>query len=122
MDWAFRPDVPIYTQLVERLTQTIVSGGLAAGERMPSVRDLALEAGVNPNTVQRALAELERSGLVYSQRTAGRFVTEDAERIAREREQMARRRAEDFLDAMAQLGCGAEQSIALLQEIKEERH
>ena len=120
MDWTFRPDVPIYTQLVERLAQRIVSGGFAAGERLPSVRDLAMEAGVNPNTVQRALAELERTGLVYSQRTAGRYVTEDVSRIASAREQMARRKAEEFLSDMAQLGVDTAQSIALLEEMKEE--
>ena len=120
MEWAFRPDVPIYTQLAEHLTRRIVSGGYAAGERLPSVRDLALDAGVNPNTVQRALAELERTGLVYSQRTAGRFVTEDAAAIAAERKRLARSRAEEFLGAMAQLGVGAAESVALLEKIKEE--
>ncbi len=121
MEWVFRPDVPIYTQLVEYLTQRIVSGGYAAGERLPTVRDLALDAGVNPNTVQRALAELERTGLVYSQRTAGRFVTEDAAEIAAERERLARARAAEFLTAMEQLGVGAAESVALLERIKEER-
>ena len=121
MEWTFRPDVPIYTQLVGRLTQQIVSGAIAPGEKMPSVRELAMDAGVNPNTVQRALAELERTGLVYSQRTSGRFVTEDAARIACERETLARQTAREFLAEMAQLGCGTEQSIALLEQMKEEK-
>ena len=77
MEWQFRNDSPIYTQLTQRLTQAIVAGEFRPGERLPSVRELAVEAGVNPNTVQRALADLERDGLVFSQRTAGRFVTGD---------------------------------------------
>ena len=70
MDWNFRNDQPIYSQLTQRLTEAIVSGIYAPGEKLPSVRELAVEAGVNPNTVQRALSELERDGLVFSQRTA----------------------------------------------------
>ena len=77
MKWQFSNDAPIYSQLIEQIKVGIVSGAFPPGERLPSVRDLATEAGVNPNTMQRALAELERDGLVYSQRTAGRFVTED---------------------------------------------
>ena len=75
MNWTFRSDLPIYTQLVDRFVQGIASGAMAPGARLSSVRDLATEAGVNPNTMQRALQELERQGLVYSQRTAGRYVT-----------------------------------------------
>ena len=70
MEWQFRNDSPIYTQLTQRLTQAIVAGEFRPGERLPSVRELAVEAGVNPNTVQRALADLERDGLVFSQRTS----------------------------------------------------
>lgn len=72
MAWQFRNDIPIYTQLIAQIQQKIVSGALLPGERLPSVRDLASEAGVNPNTMQRALMEMEREELVYSQRTAGR--------------------------------------------------
>ena len=76
MKWDFSSDAPIYAQLILQIKVGIVSGAFPPGERLPSVRDLATEAGVNPNTMQRALTELERDGLVYSQRTAGRFVTE----------------------------------------------
>ena len=79
MRWEFSNDAPIYTQLIQQIKVGIVAGVFPPGERLPSVRELATEAGVNPNTMQRALAELERDGLVYSQRTAGRFVTEDKE-------------------------------------------
>lgn len=115
MPWEFRPDLPIYTQLVTQLQQRIVTGHLAPGDRLPSVRDLAAEAGVNPNTMQRALAELERQGLVYSQRTAGRFVTEDAAAIRASREEMARTQLREFLAAMAQLGFSREETLALIQ-------
>ena len=71
MKWLFSNDAPIYTQLIEQIKVGIVAGAFPPGERLPSVRDLATEAGVNPNTMQRALAELERDGLVFSQRTAG---------------------------------------------------
>ena len=77
MAWKFNDNAPIYLQIVNTLKRNIASGAYPPGSRLPSVRDLALEAGVNPNTMQRALSELERSGLVNSQRTAGRFITED---------------------------------------------
>ena len=120
MDWTFRTDTPIYTQLCERLTLAIASGGYAPGERLPAVRELALDAGVNPNTVQRALSELERLGLVYTQRTAGRFVTEDAERIGQERLRIAEERARDFLGAMEELGYNRIQTVMLLEKMRGE--
>ena len=121
MDWTFRADAPIYMQLCERLTLAIVSGGYAPGERLPAVRELAVDAGVNPNTVQRALSELERCGLVYAQRTAGRFVTEDAERIERERRRIAEERTSGFLSAMEELGYDRAQTVALLEKMRGER-
>ena len=80
MKWQFSNSAPIYAQLIEQIKMAIVSGEFPAGERLPSVRELAAETGVNPNTMQRAMTELERDGLVYSQRTAGRFVTENTHR------------------------------------------
>ena len=120
MDWTFRTDAPIYTQLYEKLTLAIVSGGYAPGERLPAVRELAVDAGVNPNTVQRALSELERDGLVYTQRTAGRFVTEDAERIGQERLRLAEERTRDFLDNMGELGYNLVQTVMLLEKMRGE--
>lgn len=120
MDWNFRNDLPIYAQLVERLMRGIVSGVYAPGERLPSVRELALQAGVNPNTMQRAFAELERLELVTSARTAGRFVTEDAEEIRRARERLAREEGLQFLKNMQLLGFSAAESRALLQTIETE--
>ena len=88
MKWLFSNDAPIYTQLIEQIKVGIVAGAFPPGERLPSVRDLATEAGVNPNTMQRALAELERDGLVFSQRTAGRFVTEDKTMIEQAKKEL----------------------------------
>lgn len=120
MDWTFRADAPIYTQLYEQLTLAIVSGIYAPGERLPAVRELAVDAGVNPNTVQRALSELERCGLVHTQRTAGRFVTEDAEHIERERHALAEERARSFLAAMEKLGYNRIQTVMLLEKLRGE--
>ena len=122
MDWTFRGDQPIYAQLISRIKQGIVSGDLPPGSRLPSVRDLATEAGVNPNTMQRALQELEREGMVYSQRTAGRFVTEDVKQIERAKRACADEHIRVFLDGMAKLGYGRGEILALLQEEKEDAH
>ncbi len=116
MEWRFSSDAPIYAQLVAQIQNAIVSGTLPPGERLPSVRDLAAEAGVNPNTMQRAMAELEREGLVYSQRTAGRFVTEDHARIEQAKLQCAQHQIQNFLDGMARLGYGREETLRLVQQ------
>ncbi|MBO5520775.1 MAG: GntR family transcriptional regulator [Eubacterium sp.] len=122
MEWNFRSDLPIYSQLVERIKLGIVSGSLRPGERLPSVRDMAAEAGVNPNTMQRALQELERDGMVYAQRTAGRFVTEDMRVIEHTKKQFAEEQIRSFLDAMGKLGYRREEILSLLAEEKEEEH
>ena len=121
MDWFFRQDLPIYTQLMEQLTLAIIAGDYPAGARLPSVRDIALEAGVNPNTVQRALTELEREGLIYSQRTAGRFVTEEVEMIELAKWRIAKEKAAEFLAAMEKLGFSCGEIPALLGQAKEEQ-
>lgn len=115
MKWEFSNDAPIYAQLILQIKVGIVSGAFPPGERLPSVRDLATEAGVNPNTMQRALAELERCGLVYSQRTAGRFVTEDHEMIENAKRELARRHIRTFVAAMGRLGYREEEIVSLLR-------
>ena len=121
MQWQFSNDAPIYTQLIQQVKVGIVTGAFPPGERLPSVRDLATEAGVNPNTMQRALAELERDGLVYSQRTAGRFVTEDSTMINQAKRSLAERHIKTFLEAMLRLGFQREEIIHLVeQELREE--
>lgn len=114
MRWEFHNEAPIYTQVMERVERMIVSGALPPGERLPSVRVFAQEAGVNPNTMQKALTELERGGLIYSQRTAGHFVTEDQSVIAQAREALAAIQADRFLQSMRELGYSAAQTADLL--------
>jgi len=121
MNWQFDGGAPIYSQLVGQIKQGIVSGAFPPGERLPSVRDLATEAGVNPNTMQRALTELERDGLVYSQRTAGRFVTEDRNMIEEAKRGLAAAQIRNFLEAMTRLGYEKEEIVTLVrQETTEE--
>lgn len=120
MQWQFSNEMPIYSQLVEQIKIGIVSGMFPPGERLPSVRDLATEAGVNPNTMQRAMTELERDGLVYSQRTAGRFVTEDHAVIEAAKRDLAQRHIHAFLAAMLRVGYGREEIISLLEQEHQE--
>ena len=120
MDWNFKSDLPIYSQLVEQIKLGIVSGIFKPGERLASVRDMAMEAGVNPNTMQRALQELEREGMVYSQRTSGRFVTEDEAVIDNAKKNLAEEQIKSFLEAMSKLGYGRDEIISLLEENREE--
>ena len=124
MEWNFRNDLPIYSQLIERIRLEIVSGALRPGERLPSVRDMAMEAGVNPNTMQRAMQELERAGMVYSVRTAGRFVTEDVSVISAVRRTIAAEQIRTFLSSMRLLGIEREEAWKLLEESmkEEEQH
>lgn len=116
MAWNLNADRPIYAQLIEHVQQQIVAGVYKPGERIPAVRELAAEASVNPNTMQKALAELERMGLLYSQRTSGRFVTEDEAMIQHIKENLAAVQIQQFIQAMGQLGFDINESISLLKE------
>ena len=104
MQWELRGDRPIYQQLVEKLTEQIVSGQLSAAEKE------------RPNTMQRALAEMEREGLMFTNRTSGRYVTEDREMIGKVREQIAGERITEFLSGMSQLGFTEQDIVALLEK------
>ena len=119
MAWSFSGDRPIYAQLVERLQTRIVTGEYPPGTRLDAVRDLSEQAGVNPNTMQRAMTELESRGLVYTQRTAGRFVTEDAARIAALKEALAREKLGRFLSEMEGLGFTRGEVLSLLESGEE---
>lgn len=114
--WALTSDRPIYLQLMEQLRLSIVSGLYRPGDKLPSVRELAQEAEVNPNTMQKALSELERSGLIYAQRTSGRFITEDAVMIKEAREQLAQEQIREFLQKMKSFGYDAEEIISLIRK------
>ena len=120
MPWNLDNNRPIYLQLVERIQMDIVSGVYHAGDKLPSVRELAADAAVNPNTMQKAFTELVRSGLVYTQRTNGRYITEDQERISRVREELARECTQSYLSNIRRLGYEREQALALAQKIIEE--
>ena len=117
MPWELNEDRPIYAQLIEQIQRQIISGAYQPGERLPSVRDLAAQAAVNPNTMQRALSELERSGLVFTQHTSGRYITQDQALIQAAKQALAQQEAETFLRRMATLGLDRSQSLEILQEI-----
>ena len=120
MPWRFEPNQPIYTQLIDRLRRAVAAGEYPPGSRLPTVRELAAEAAINPNTVQRALLELEREGLIYSQRTSGRFVTDDPAAVESARKALAERQVRQFLSAMRALGFTQQEAAALAAEMKEE--
>jgi DNA-binding transcriptional regulator YhcF (GntR family) len=100
----FDSNRPIYIQLVEQLELYIISGKIPPGERLPSVRDLAIQAKVNPNTMQRALAELEDAKLIHTERTNGKFITENIKHIQKYREKFAKAKVKKFLTEMHELG------------------
>lgn len=104
MEYQFDNDKPIYLQMVELIKTEIISGMLKCGEKIPSVRELAVQAKVNPNTVQKALAELERCGLIYTERTNGKFVTENKSIIKAYRDGIINEKVESFLKDMIHIG------------------
>ncbi|NLC43665.1 MAG: GntR family transcriptional regulator [Clostridiales bacterium] len=120
MSWELKSDRPIYAQLIEQLELQICSGVYPPGSRMPSVRDLAQEASVNPNTMQRALAKLEEDGLLYTNRTSGRFVTEDINRIRETKSKLAQEQIEEFLQKMTDLGFETGEILTIIKKITEE--
>lgn len=120
MPWNLDSSRPIYLQIIERVQMDIITGRYQPGDKLPSVRDLAKEAAVNPNTMQKALSELERSGLIYSQRTSGRFITEDKELIHQMKKELAAAEVSAFVAHMKQLGITPEEIRQLLAETIEE--
>ncbi len=116
MPWNLTSDRPIFLQIIEIMQLSIVSGKYAPGDKLPSVRELATEAAVNPNTMQKALQELERSGLVYSKRTSGRFITENLNMIEEIKSTLAREKIETFLQSMKSLGFDREETISLMKQ------
>lgn len=117
MPWELLSDRPIYAQLVEQLRIRIVSGSYPPGGKLPSVRDLATEAEVNPNTMQKALSELEQRGLVFTQRTSGRFITEDRSMIEQVKTELATEQLSSFLKSMNQLGYTNEQTMQFIEKM-----
>ena len=108
---SFDSNIPIYIQVMDYIKKEIVSGRLKPGDKVDSVRDLAMRFGVNPNTVQRSLAELEREGMLKSERTVGRFISENEELINLTREQMAFSCVSRYVREMRTLGFNGEQVL-----------
>ncbi len=119
MTWNLDNNMPIYLQLMDRIQRDIISGRYGPGDKLPSVRELAVEAAVNPNTMQKALSELERRGLVYSQRTSGRFITEDEELLKELKREQAAGYLAEFMANMHNLGLKDEEIRALFEEAME---
>ncbi len=116
MGWNLDDSRPIWPQLKELLMRDIVAGKYDMGGPFPTVRDLAEDAGVNRNTMQRALSELESEGLVITNRTAGRTVTTDTELVAQIKADLARRNVARFMDEMAAIGYSADEVISIIKE------
>lgn len=124
MAWQFTSNRPIYSQIVDEIELRILNGTYEMGMRLPSVRDLAMMAAVNPNTMQRALSELESMGLVNTQRNAGRTVTTDEEAVRRARSAKAQTLTQTYLLQMKALGLDREKVLERLAkgETKEEEN
>ena len=116
MPWNLDDSRPIYLQLMERIQHYIISGVYQPGDKLPSVRDLALDAAVNPNTMQKALSELERGGLVYSHRTSGRFITDDSTLLKKIKTDLAQEYISTFLSQMRRLGVNDSETLEMIKE------
>ena len=118
MDFTLKDARPIWQQLADQMTESIVTGEYSPGERFPSVRELAVQAGVNPNTMQRSLAKLEENGLLVTSRTAGRNVTEDEETLRAVRSHLAEKRVEEYLKDMEKLGYSRGKAAELARQFQ----
>lgn len=119
MGWNLDADKPIYLQLMEYIQQDILSGRYKSGDKFPSVRELAIEAGVNPNTMQKALAELEREGIVYTMRTSGRFVTEDQDMLKKLKKERAGSYIQELIDNLMKMGLDKKEILAFVEAMIE---
>lgn len=120
MAWSFSSDRAVYLQIAERIKKSVLSGEYPIGAQIPSVRQLAMDAAVNPNTIQHAFTELENQGIIISKGTLGRFVTEDPQTVENCRREMAQAYVRHFLENIGQLSVTAEQAIAMIEEVKHE--
>jgi len=119
MGWHFVPQIPVYLQIVSRIRADILSGHYPADSQIPSVRQLALEAAVNPNTMQRALGELESEGLLYTRGTAGRFVTDDTTVLEKARQTQMREELHRLLEQAKALGLSKAEFLCYIDEKEE---
>ena len=116
MAWKFDEKSPIYLQIANHIKMQIISQEIKPGQQLPTVRDLAEEAGVNPNTMQRAYTSLEQENMVFSVRTSGRFVTEDLQLIEEERHKLAQTELKSFIDKMTQFGFSKDKLVTVLDQ------
>lgn len=116
MNWTFTDDRPIYLQIVEQIKLGILANEFPPGSQVPSVRDLALDAEVNPNTMQKALSKLEDTGLMHTERTSGRFVTEDETMINKLKNDLAKEHTQQFLDSIKKLGMTNEEILSFIKK------
>ena len=117
MEYIFDNERPIYIQLVEMIRINIVSGKYQKGQKLPSVRELALMMKVNPNTMQKELVELENEKLIYTERTNGKYVTEDEELIEKTKKELAQEKVNNYLRSMENIGINYELAVRYLQEL-----
>ena len=122
MAWSFNEHTPVYIQIADKLRNDIISGIFPAGEQIPTVRQLAMTAAVNPNTVQRALTELESEGIIHAKGTNGRFVTEDEQILLSAREASARRLVKDFIAQAQCMSISKSELIKMIEEDNEYEH
>ncbi len=120
MPWDLKSDRPIYTQLVEQIELMIFSGIYPPGSKLPSVRDMAQVAAVNPNTMQRALVKLEEDGLIVTHRTSGRSITEDGDMIKMAKTKLAEEQVAEFLEKMQKLGFDQKDVLSVITNMLEE--
>jgi len=116
MEWNFKDGQPIYSQIIDQMSLKIVSGAFNPGDKLPSVRDLAADAGVNPNTMQRALAELERMGLLFTERTSGRFITKEERVLENIQKELGRKYIIELFENLEKLGMTKEEIVQAVTE------
>ncbi len=121
MPWAFKENRPIFQQIYDMIVIRILNGTYPKGGKLPSVREMAEEARVNPNTMQRAMSQLEDTGLAITNRTSGRVVTTDEELLKKIKREYAAAAAEEFLQEMKKLGISQEDAVSLIQDIGGEK-
>lgn len=117
MEFNFDNERPIYIQLVELIRIRIVSGEFQRGQKIPSVRELALAMKVNPNTMQKALVELEDEKLIYTERTNGKYVTEDEKLIEKVKNELAKEKVKNYINSMNSIGISFDEAVKYLQEL-----
>lgn len=120
MPWELKSNRPIYTQLIEQIELMIFSGVYPPGSKLPSVRDMAQDAEVNPNTMQRALVKLEEDGLIITHRTSGRSITEDASMVEMAKTKLAQERIIEFLETMKLMGFEQKEILTIIDNMVKE--